>query len=185
MPLNSGPSGTPRASGVSIELAAYDPRWPATFETLATPIRDALGDVAIMLEHVGSTSVPGLAAKPILDMLLVVADSRREGCYTPALTSLGFLLHLREPAWHEHRLFKLRAPAVNLHVFSTGCVEIARMLTFRDHLREYPDARESYEAVKRELATREWRRVQDYADAKSEIVERILIQARGNRADDG
>lgn len=175
----------PRRPRVTIELVDYDPRWPDTYEVLAASMRVALGERLVMLEHVGSTSVPGLCAKPIIDMLLVVPDSRREVDYAPALSRLGYVFRRREPDWYEHRLFKREQPAVNLHVFSEGCEEISRMLRFRDRLRSRPADRARYEAVKRALAAREWARVQAYADAKSEIVEWILGQDQGDGDHDG
>ena len=129
-------------------------------------------------EHVGSTSVPSLAAKPIVDVLLVVADSADESAYVPPLESAGYRLHIREPHWHEHRLFKGPDTPVNLHVFSSGCPEIERMLLFRDWLRDHADDRELYEQTKRALAQREWKSGQDYADAKTPVVEEILTRAR-------
>src|SRR5262249_27232018 len=129
-------------------------------------------------EHTGSTSVPGLAAKPIIDITLVVADSADEPAYVPALEAAGYVLRIREPDWHEHRGLKGPDTIVNLHVFSRGCAEIERMLIFRDRLRSDDAERELYEAVKRELAEKDWEYVQHYADAKSEVVEAIIARAR-------
>jgi GrpB-like predicted nucleotidyltransferase (UPF0157 family) len=160
-----------------IEIADYDPAWPAAFARQAARIRAALGDGVVLLEHVGSTSVPGLAAKPRLDLLLVVASSADEPAYVPALEAAGYVLHLREPAWHEHRLFKHPDTDLNLHVFSPGCPEIERMLGFRDWLRHDPADRALYERTKRELARRDWKYGQEYADAKTQVVEQILARA--------
>ena len=129
------------------------------------------------MEHVGSTSVPGLAAKPIIDISLAVADSADEQAYVPALEAAGYFLRIREPDWFEHRGFGRRDVRVNLHVFSAGCAEIERMLRFRDHLRRDDADRELYERTKRELAQRQWKYVQHYADAKSAVVEAILARA--------
>ena len=118
-----------------IRVVPYDPAWPRLFDREAARIRAALGDRALRLEHVGSTSVPGLAAKPRIDILLVVADSGDEPAYVPALEAAGYALRIREPEWYEHRVFKGPDTDVNLHVFSPGCPEIDRMLGFRDHLR--------------------------------------------------
>ena len=163
-----------------ITLADPDPGWPGQFAREAARIRSALRLPAVAVEHVGSTSVPGLAAKPIIDIALVVSDSRDEAAYVPDLEAAGYLLHIREPDWHEHRLLKRDQPPVNLHVFSAGSPEVARMLLFRDRLRSRPDERELYERTKRELAGRQWTYVQDYADAKSSVVEQILARAKGN-----
>lgn len=163
----------------SIVLAPYDPAWPAGFEVQAARIRTALGPVATDVEHVGSTSVPGLAAKPIIDINLLVVDSADESAYVPGLDELGYVLHLREPGWHEHRLLRLEDPRVNLHAFTTGSAEHARMITLRDRLRTDPEALELYLTTKQRLASRHWERVQDYADAKSSVVEQILARAEG------
>lgn len=161
----------------SILLAAYGPAWPARFEREAARIRAALGERVLQLEHVGSTSVPALAAKPQIDILLVVSDSADEAGYLPALQAAGYVLRIREPDWYEHRLFKGPHTKLNLHVFSPGCVEIERMLGFRNWLRTREDERALYERTKRELAARPWKHVQNYADAKSEVVEQILSRA--------
>jgi GrpB-like predicted nucleotidyltransferase (UPF0157 family) len=118
--------------------------------------------------------VPGLAAKPIIDIVLVVADSANESEYAPALESTGYRLHIREPKWLEHRMFKGPDTDVNLHVFSLGCPEIERMLRFRDWLRSNAADRELYDRTKRALAEREWKEVQAYADAKADVVKEIL-----------
>ena len=162
----------------TIELAEYDLRWPALYEREAARVRSALGTKVLVLEHVGSTSVPRLAAKPIIDMILVVADSADEEAYVPLLETAGYELRIREPDWYEHRLLKGPDTNVNLHTFSEGCEEVPRMLAFRDWLRTNEDDRELYERAKRELAAREWRHVQNYADAKSAVVAEINARAQ-------
>jgi GrpB-like predicted nucleotidyltransferase (UPF0157 family) len=165
-----------------IVLVAYDPRWPAMFDREADRIRSALARLAIRVEHVGSTSVPGLAAKPIIDIVLAVPDSAHEAAYVPALEAAGYRLHNREPGWLEHRMFKGPDVDVNLHVFSAGEAEIDRMVLFRDWLRSHDDDRDAYVRVKRELAQRTWRYVQHYADSKSAIVQEIMARASAARA---
>jgi GrpB-like predicted nucleotidyltransferase (UPF0157 family) len=160
-----------------VELVEYDPEWPVLFDREAERIRGVLGERALEVEHAGSTSVPGLAAKPIVDIVLAVADSADEPAYVPALEAAGYVLRIREPDWFEHRLLKGPDTNVNLHVFSAGCPEIERMLTFRDRLRASDADRERYERAKRKLATQEWEHVQHYADAKSEVVKEILGRA--------
>jgi GrpB-like predicted nucleotidyltransferase (UPF0157 family) len=172
-----GAIGEPSRADGSVHLAEYDPAWPAVYEREAARIRSLLGDRVRLLEHAGSTSVSGLAAKPIIDVVLAVPDSTDEPAYVPDLETGGYVLRGREPDWFEHRLFKGTDPTVNLHVFSAGSPEIDRMLAFRDHLRTDEDDRRLYEATKRELAARDWAYVQDYADAKSEIVASILARA--------
>jgi GrpB-like predicted nucleotidyltransferase (UPF0157 family) len=163
----------------SITLVAYDPDWPRLFSREADRLRSILGDAALGIAHVGSTSVPGLMAKPIIDILLTVPDSADEPCYVPHLQDAGYLLRIREPDWFEHRLFKGPDTAINLHVFSSGAAEVERMLRFRDRLRHDDAARDRYQRVKRELAVRTWRHMQDYADAKTAVVNQILDDAEG------
>jgi GrpB-like predicted nucleotidyltransferase (UPF0157 family) len=165
-----------------IQIAEYDPRWPDRFAREAERLRSVLGEQALQIEHAGSTSVPGLAAKPIIDIVLVVADSSREEAYVPPLEAAGYVLRIREPEWYEHRVFKGPDTDVNLHVFSKGCPEISRMLLFRDWLRSHADDRELYARAKRDLARQEWKYVQNYADAKTAIVEEILARARAGGA---
>jgi GrpB-like predicted nucleotidyltransferase (UPF0157 family) len=176
--------GEPQVLGGPIDLADHDPAWPALFAREARRIAAALGDRALAIEHVGSTSVSGLAAKPIVDVLLVVADSADEEAYLPSLEAVGYVLRIREPDWYEHRMFKGPDTQVNLHVLSEGCVEIERMLLFRDRLRSSHVDRELYERTKRELAGREWRYIQNYADAKTAVVEEIIARARAETADE-
>jgi GrpB-like predicted nucleotidyltransferase (UPF0157 family) len=138
-----------------------------------------LGERVLRLEHVGSTSVPGLVAKPIIDILLVVADPADEAAYLPALERAGYVLRIREPDWYQHRVLKRGDPAVNLHVFGPGGqTEIDRMILFRDRLRSHPSDRDRYARTKISLAARTWHHVQYYADAKSEIIEHVLRAAQ-------
>jgi GrpB-like predicted nucleotidyltransferase (UPF0157 family) len=165
-----------------VVVVDYDPTWPQQFAQESSKIWAALGERVLLLEHVGSTSVPGLAAKPILDILLVIADSADEASYVPTLEQAGYTLRIREPNWFEHRVLKGVEPAVNLHVFSPDCEETKRMLLMRDWLRAHDDDRELYAHTKRDLAQRDWQYVQNYADAKTEVVEGILARARAARA---
>jgi len=160
-----------------IVIADYDPDWPRLFRPEADRVRTALGDRALRIEHTGSTSVPGLAAKPIIDMLLVVADSAEERAYVPALEAAGYRLVIREPDWYQHRVFKGPDTNINLHVLSEGCPEIERVLAFRDRLRADNADRARYERAKRELAERDWKYVQNYADAKTAVIEEIIARA--------
>lgn len=163
-----------------IQLVEYDPNWPLLFSGQAARIRSALGERVFLLEHTGSTSVPGLAAKPILDIVLSVADPADESAYIPDLESLGYTLRVREPEWYQHRMLKYSDPSVNLHVLPHGCEEIGRMLRFRDHLRSHPADRDLYERTKRELAGQEWKYTQNYADAKTAVIDEILARATEN-----
>ncbi len=166
-----------------VTLVAYDPAWVGLFEREAERIRSVLSAQARLLEHVGSTSVPGLAAKPVIDIVLAVPDSSDEGAYVPPMEAAGYVLRIREPAWFEHRLFKGPDTAVNVHVFTERAGEIGRMIAFRDWLRSHDDERQLYERTKRDLAARDWRYVQHYADAKTEVVAAIMARALAERQD--
>ncbi len=163
-----------------IQIVDYDPEWPRLYEREAERVQSALGDRVLLLEHVGSTSVPGLAAKPKIDMLLVVANSADESDYVPALEAAAYVLRIREPDWYEHRMFKGPDTGINLHVFSSGCRETDRMLLFRDWLRSNESDRRLYERTKKELARNNWKYMQNYADAKTSVVEEILMRAQKN-----
>ena len=165
-----------------IEVADYDPEWPLAYEAEAAKIRAALGGRVLELHHAGSTSVPGLPARPVIDIVLVVEDSAAESAYGHAIESAGYALRIREPEWFEHRLFRGENPAVNLHVFSCGCEEISRMLAFRDWLRASSGDRELYARTKRQLALKDWVSVQDYADAKTAVVAEIMARALARHA---
>src|SRR3954470_12649879 len=169
--------GRPLPPTVRVVLVEYNPAWPHLYAREEARIRNALGDTAVQIEHTGSTSVPGLAAKPIVDIVLVVPDSADEPAYGPALEPAGYVLRIREPDWFEHRVLKGTDPTVNLHVFSPGCPEVERMVRFRDHLRRNANDRNLYERTKRGLAQRDWKYVQHYADAKSDVVAEILERA--------
>jgi GrpB-like predicted nucleotidyltransferase (UPF0157 family) len=162
-----------------IPFVEYDPEWPALFVKEEARIRTILGDRVIRLEHTGSTSVPGLAAKPIIDITMAVSDVTDEPAFVPDLEAAGYVLRIREsePDWYDHRVFKGPDTNVNLHVFSAGCIELERMVGFRDWLRAHDDDRDLYEATKRELLKRDWKFVQNYADAKGEVVEAIASRA--------
>ena len=161
-----------------IVIVDYDPQWPNVFEREADRIRVVLGSRAFQIEHTGSTSVPGLVAKPIIDVLLVVADSADEAAYQPALETAGYLLRVRETNWHEHRMFLGSDTKINLHLFSSGCPEIERMLMFRDWLRDNAADRDLYARTKLALAQQEWKYTQNYADAKTIVIEEIIARAR-------
>lgn len=161
----------------AIVVVDYDPSWPERFRREAVRIRAALGDAALRVEHIGSTAVPGLVAKPILDVLLVVKGSGDETSYVPALEEAGYVLRVREPDFFEHRMLRTAAKDVHVHVYSPGSPEIRRYLLFRDHLRSNVEDRELYTRTKRGLADDDWPSMQHYAEAKTEVVEGILERA--------
>jgi GrpB-like predicted nucleotidyltransferase (UPF0157 family) len=164
-----------------IKIVDYDTDWPKKFEAHAKIIADALGGAALRIEHIGSTSVPELAARPVIDILVVVADSADESAYLARLQAAGYVLRVREPAWNEHRMFRTPEKDVHVHIYSAGCPEIERNLTFRDRLRSNVDDRSRYEKTKRELATNEWPDMNAYAQAKTTVIESI-IAAETHRA---
>lgn len=138
--------------GREVAVVDPDPTWPEQAAGLVAIVRAALGPNVVSLEHVGSTSVPGLPAKPIVDLLLVVPDPADEDAYVPALEQQGFVLTVREPWWHGHRLLRHGRPRTNLHVLERDSAEAERMLMFRDWLRSHPDDRELYAEAKRAAA---------------------------------
>ena len=159
---------------VAIEIVAYDPSWPARYAAEYVRIRSALGTKARRIEHVGSTSVPGLAAKPIIDIILVVDDASDEDGYGPALEAAGYVLRVREP--DHHHMYRTPARDVHIHIWATAA-ELGRHLVFRDRLRSDPGDRLLYEQTKRELAKRDWADMNDYAAAKSAIIAEITARA--------
>lgn len=152
-----------------VVIEDYDPAWPARFAAHAAGIEEALGDAVEALEHVGSTSVPGLAAKSIIDIDLTIGATDDESTYVPALEAIGYVLILREPWWHGHRMLVDEPQDVHLHVWPRGAAEPIRHRLFRDWLRTHPDDRERYAAEKRRLAGDP-----DYGMAKSDVIDQIF-----------
>jgi GrpB-like predicted nucleotidyltransferase (UPF0157 family) len=172
----------PKING-QVALAEYNPEWPRLYEREAETIRSVLGDQALQLEHTGSTSVPGLAAKPIIDIILVVADPTEEQAYVPYLEGAGYRLVLRQHEWYEHRLLrKGPVPDINLHVHMPANPEIEQALRFRNHLRDNEADRQLYEDTKRRLAAEQWAYTQQYTNAKTEVIEEILQRTKTTHA---
>lgn len=162
---------------VAIVVVDYDPSWPGRFAVERARIATALGPRSLAIEHVGSTAVPDLAAKPIIDICVVVADSADEGAYVPALEAAGYELRIREPALEEHRMLRTPEHDVHVHVFSEGAQEVGQYLALRDRLRRDETDRALYAATKRELAARDWPTMRHYSEAKSDVVDAILRRA--------
>lgn len=163
-----------------IEVGAADPSWPARFDAVADRVRAALGPRALELHHVGSTSVPGLDAKPIIDVDLIVADPSDEAVWLPPLEAAGFELRVREPWWQGHRMLRSGDPATNLHVFGPESAEPWKHRVFRDHLRRDARDRERYASVKRaaaEQANRRGETTMDYNLRKQEVIREIYDRA--------
>ncbi|GAA4688062.1 GrpB family protein [Nocardioides nanhaiensis] len=159
----------------TLVLVDHDPAWPQRYAVFAQRIREAVGDVAVDVEHIGSTSVPGLAAKPIIDVLVTVPDITAEEDYLEPLVAAGFPLRVREPG---HRLVRTPERDANIHVVEVGAQAAEDYLLLRDQLRADPEDRQLYEDTKRELVKRDWPDTNAYADAKTEVVEAIKERAR-------
>ena len=166
--------------GSLVRIVDYDPAWPQRFESERARIAAALGSVARRVDHVGSTAVPGLAAKPIVDIAVAVDDPEDDGAFLVALTRAGYVLRVIEP---RHRLFRTPQRDVHVHLWSAGGEEERDQLLFRDWLRTHDDDRALYESVKRDLASRDWGSMQDYADAKTAVVSEIMDRARAASPD--
>lgn len=165
--------------GELVTLADYDPEWRARFEVIRDRLVAALGSTALRVEHVGSTSIPGLAAKPVIDVQLSVPDIEDEAAYTPAIESLGWPLLAREPDV-GHRYF--RDPAgiprrVQIHVCQVGSKWERDHLLFRDYLRAHPERAAAYEAMKRSAIERYGADRLAYTEAKGPFIERALADA--------
>lgn len=179
------PSENPWVNGVPepelIEIVAYNPEWPSRCRVLSAEVRKVLGNAVLDIEHIGSTSVAGLAAKDVIDIDLTIADPRDEDAYVPRLEVLGYVLTVREPSFHEHRCLRLANPRANLHVFGPGCPESIRHRMFRDWLRANPKDRMRYENAKRS-AVPGGGNVMDYNARKQDVVREIydrLFRAAG------
>lgn len=156
-----------------IELHAPDPNWPQRFERERERIAGALGALALRIEHIGSTAVPGLWAKPVIDVLVEAADPLDERL-RERLESAGYALRVDEPG---HRMFRTQAMDVHVHLWREGSDDVARHLLFRDRLRASPEDRDLYERVKRELAEQRWNDRNEYAEAKSPVIAEIVRRA--------
>jgi GrpB-like predicted nucleotidyltransferase (UPF0157 family) len=168
------------APATGIEVTGPDPAWPRHYDYLAGRIREALGWRALQLDHVGSTSVPGLPAKPVIDIDLTVADPDREQDYVPALEAIGFRLVMRQPWWHRHRALVADEPRCNLHVFGYESPEPIRHRIFRDWLRGNPADRDRYAAVKRQAASQAnaaGEHVMQYNARKQQVIRDIYHKA--------
>jgi GrpB-like predicted nucleotidyltransferase (UPF0157 family) len=168
------------APGTGIEVTDPDPAWPRRYDIVAGRIREALGWRVLQLEHVGSTSVPGLAAKPVIDIDLTVADPGREQDYVPVLEMIGFQLTIRKPWWYGHRMLRADPPPCNLHVFGFDSPELIRHRIFRDWLRGNPGERDLYAAVKRQAASEANAAAEDvmqYSARKQQVTRDIYHRA--------
>jgi ribA/ribD-fused uncharacterized protein len=158
-----------------ITIVEYDPAWPVRFREEQARIRNALGAKALRVDHVGSTAVPGLAAKPIVDIQVSVDDVEDEAGYLPQLEAAGYHLRVRQP---DHRMVRTEQLDVHVHLCSAGGRWERDHLLFGDWLRTTPADQDAYEMLKRELATRDWFDMNQYAEAKGDLIDEILGRAR-------
>ncbi|KAI3393277.1 hypothetical protein diail_4510 [Diaporthe ilicicola] len=135
-----------------LHIVDYNPAWADDFSDLQSRLRAALGSAALDIHHVGSTSVPGLSARSVIDVDLVVADPADEASYVPALETAGFTLYFRQPSYYGHRFLGCQTPDTNIHVYGPECPDVARHLIFREWLSQQAGDKDKYAAVKREVA---------------------------------
>lgn len=160
---------------LELTLHPYDDRWPGVYLDHRRRIEGALGARAVLVEHIGSTSVPGLAAKPIVDVVVAVEDITAEEDHLEPLRAAGYVLRVREPG---HRLVRTPARDVHVHLYERDDPAVDEYLLLRDRLRTHADERELYERTKRDLLARRWDDTNAYADAKSEVIAAIKARAR-------
>ena len=161
-----------------VELHDYDERWPALYREHEQRIRAALAAHAVEVEHIGSTSVPDLAAKPIIDVVVTVDDITAEEDYLDPLLAAGYELRTREPG---HRLVRTPERDVHVHVYERGAPAVDEYLLLRDHLRSDASDRALYADTKRALMSRPWDDMNAYADAKTDVIVAIKARARAAR----
>jgi GrpB-like predicted nucleotidyltransferase (UPF0157 family) len=164
--------GGPEKRAIVIE--PYSSTWTSTFEEHRRCIETVLGATARRVDHIGSTAVPGLAAKPIIDIQVSVLDVEQESSYLEPLVAAGYRLRVREPG---HRMFRTADLAVHVHVCGAGSEWERRHLLLRDWLRESAEDREAYAALKAELQTQDWETMNHYADAKATLISEMTIRA--------
>ena len=160
-----------------VQIVPYSAEWPETFRVLGSSLRGALGDVAMRIDHIGSTAVPGLAAKPIIDVQISVAAFEPLAAYRDPLEQLGFVFRSDNPE-RTKRYFRERPGArrAHIHVRRSGSWAEQFALLFRDYLRAHASDAERYESLKRELAGR-YRERRAYTDAKASFIWEVMRRA--------
>lgn len=157
-----------------ITVVEYDSTWPEKFAEQQRIIKQAVGDVALAVEHIGSTAVPGLAAKPIIDILLVVEDPDKEELYLPQLLAIGYELRVREPDYYGHRMVRTLDKDVHIHIYPPSAPDVERYRLVRDELRQNEVLRDKYGSLKQKLASRDWEDMNAYSAAKTEVIDEII-----------
>ncbi|WPH03825.1 Hypothetical protein R9X50_00670800 [Acrodontium crateriforme] len=164
-----------------LTVEPYNPAWPFHFQEIRARIVAAIGTTALFIAHVGSTSIPGIAAKPVIDIDMVVKDVEDEASYVPALEAVGFQFLFRQPKWHAHRFLVGNQPiSCNLHVFGKQCPEVEKHRIFRDYLLGCDEDRELYARTKLQAVAasiREGENVQGYNGRKEKVILQILKRA--------
>ena len=163
---------------LEVTLHDYDDRWRGAYLEHRSRITDALASTDVDIEHIGSTSVVGLAAKPIIDIVVAVDDITAEEDYLEPLLGAGYVLRVREPG---HRLVRTPQRDVHVHVYERTNPAVAEYLLLRDHLRTDADDRALYEDTKRALFEQEWADMNAYSDAKTDVIEAIKARARAGK----
>ena len=163
---------------LTLELHSHDEQWAGLYLDHRRRILNALAAASVGVEHIGSTSVPGLAAKPIIDIVVTVDDITAEEDYLDALLAAGYELRTREPG---HRLVRTPTRDVHVHIYQQGAPEVAEYLLLRDWLRSNADDRDLYESTKRSLLRSRWDDMNAYADAKTDVIRAITARARTAR----
>jgi GrpB-like predicted nucleotidyltransferase (UPF0157 family) len=166
------------AEPLEFELHSYDDRWVGLYLDHRRQILNALVQANVGVEHIGSTSVPGLAAKPIIDIVVTVDDITAEENYLDSLLLAGYELRTREPG---HRLVRTPARDVHVHIYEQGDPAVVEYLLLRDWLRSNSDDRALYESTKRSLLRSRWDDMNAYADAKTDVILAIKARARAAR----
>lgn len=166
---------------MKVPIVDYDPAWPQLFAIEQALLAPALNTDGAVIEHIGSTSVVGLAAKPVIDVMVGLPNFALADALVPNIVALGYDYIAEYNALMPFRRFFIRRPhginTHNLHMVETGCAFWEAQLLFRDYLRAHPDAVQAYAAHKRELAAREWQDINEYAYAKTEFIEATKRQA--------
>lgn len=163
---------------VNLELVDYDNSWSDKFKVESHKIKNALGDIVTLIEHIGSTSIPGLAAKPIIDIVVSIDNPENEEEYKDNLEGIGYELRVREPDFYEHRMFRTHKRDVHLHIFPSNCIEIDRYITFRNALRDSLSKREEYHTLKANLINQGITDMNEYASKKGEFIESVIRSSK-------
>ena len=166
---------------MKVTVVAYHPEWPQLFAQEQAILSAAINIDGAVIEHIGSTSVVGLAAKPVIDVMVGLPDFALADGLVPNIVALGYAYLAEYNAIMPFRRFFTKRPnginTHNLHMVETGCAFWEAQLLFRDYLRCHPEAVQAYAAHKQELAAREWQDVNEYAYAKTEFIEAMKRQA--------